>query len=253
VITYADRAKGKIKAIDGYELVPRKTKEINRAFYSQFPSAEDRKKIDAREKRTLRAWYRKYPTQELQQQHPFETFVPELNPHQIIRDVLIAALNVWGIGVYSAKNERGQLAVTHFMPMVQKMATKLYNNILLRIYSLPGSYNFEIDSRGVKTKRARKNTVRVLTARDASNKTFIERYITTNALRIYSTDLPAAIEEVDAGRNIVTANVVVDPQTQRVAVNIIDTALTTVKTPINKLTRTQMAGMIQPRTLFKKK
>jgi hypothetical protein len=63
VITFSDRARGKVKAIDGYELMPRRTKEINRAYYSQFPSAEERRRINDKDKRLLKAWYQKNPTQ----------------------------------------------------------------------------------------------------------------------------------------------------------------------------------------------
>jgi hypothetical protein len=109
VITFSDRARGKVKVIDGYELMPRRTKEINRAYYSQFPSAETLRKINDKDKRLLKAWYRKNPTQ-AQLANPFEIFVFELNPYQIIRDAYMALLDGWGININSKDNTKGQLA-----------------------------------------------------------------------------------------------------------------------------------------------
>jgi hypothetical protein len=87
--------------------MPRRTKEINRAYYSQFPHNNERHKITDKDKRLLKAWYRKNPTQALQQEHPFETFVPELSPYQIIRDGLMAQLDGWKININSKDHPLG--------------------------------------------------------------------------------------------------------------------------------------------------
>jgi hypothetical protein len=81
VVTFSDRARGRIRAIDGYELMPRASKEVNRTFYSHFPNPTDRHRIDDKTRRELRSWYRKYPTPQEQAQHPFDTYVPELSPY----------------------------------------------------------------------------------------------------------------------------------------------------------------------------
>jgi hypothetical protein len=61
VVTFSDRARGKIKAVDRYELMSKTSKEINRTFYSNFPNPRDRHRIDDKIRRELRSWYRKYP------------------------------------------------------------------------------------------------------------------------------------------------------------------------------------------------
>jgi hypothetical protein len=67
------------------------------------------------------------------------------------------------ININSKDNPKGQLAAKHYMPLVQKLTGKAYQSILRDIYKLGIDYDFSKDPQGVKTKRVRKNTVRVLT------------------------------------------------------------------------------------------
>jgi hypothetical protein len=192
VITYSDKQLGKVKAIDNYELMPRISKEINQTFYTEFPTTKERQKLGDKEKKLLKAYYRKYPTPTQQQAHPFADFVPELSPYQIIRE--------------------GQLAAKHYMPLIQRLTGKAHLNILKGIYNLGDGYDFDADPQGVKAKRVRKNTSRILMKPDSEGKTFMERYLDANDYRIYTQEIPEAIQAIDGNRKIVQVRVNQDQQ-----------------------------------------
>jgi hypothetical protein len=84
--------------------MPRASKEINRTFYSNFPNPRDRHKIDDKTRRELRSWYRKYPTPQKQAAHPFNEYVPDLSPYQIIPEAVQAQLE--GFQIYINSKDR---------------------------------------------------------------------------------------------------------------------------------------------------
>jgi hypothetical protein len=74
---------------------------LGRTFYSNFPNPKDRHRIDDKTRRELRAWYRKYHSIQEQIDHPFETYVPDRSPCQIIREALQAQLEGFQIYINS--------------------------------------------------------------------------------------------------------------------------------------------------------
>jgi hypothetical protein len=203
-VTFSDRAKGKIRAIDGYEIMPRAAKEVNRSLYSDFPDPKDRHRIYDKTRRELRAWYRKYPTPKEQADNPFETWVPDRSPYQIIREVLQAQLEYFGVSINSKSNPLGQIAAKHYMPLLQKLTTLVYPHILDRIYNLGGNYDFENDPKGVKSKRVRKHTLAILQSKDIQGRQWIDKFLTNNVGVVFYTLIPQAIQLVDNGRGVLT-------------------------------------------------
>jgi hypothetical protein len=126
VVTFSDRARGKIRAVDGYELMPRASKEVNRTFYSNFPNPRDRHRIDDKTRRELRSWYRKYPYPQEQADHPFNEYVPDLSPYQIIREAVQAQLEGFRIYINCKDRPDGQLSAKHYMPLLQKITGYLH-------------------------------------------------------------------------------------------------------------------------------
>jgi hypothetical protein len=86
VILFSDQAQRKIKAIDGHYLIPHERKELDRSFYTALPTRAERVATDTQLKKTLKQWYRKNPTLELQRKSPFATFVPEVSAFQYVRN-----------------------------------------------------------------------------------------------------------------------------------------------------------------------
>jgi hypothetical protein len=183
VITFSDTKHGKIKAIDGYELMPRATKEVSRSFYSTFPKPEDRQRIDDKTRRQLRAWYRKYPTPDEQISHPFDKFTPELSPYQIIRDAVMALLEGFNIKIKSKNNSDGIISAKHYMSLVQKLTGILHSFALLKIYNLSNDYDFKTDPQGIKTKRVRKHTTKILLNIEGNGKSYIDNLLNNKILQ----------------------------------------------------------------------
>jgi hypothetical protein len=62
IVLFNDITQGKIKAIDGYQLVPRERKELDKSFYKALPDREVRQQTDKKMKKLLKQYYRKNPT-----------------------------------------------------------------------------------------------------------------------------------------------------------------------------------------------
>jgi hypothetical protein len=92
VILFSDQAQGKIKTIDGHYLIPRERKELDRSFYTALPTPAERVTVDPQLKKTLKQWYRKNLTPELQRKSPFATFVPKVSAFQFVRNTIGDAL-----------------------------------------------------------------------------------------------------------------------------------------------------------------
>jgi hypothetical protein len=74
-------------------------------------------------KKTLKQWYRKNHTPELQRKTPFETFVPEVSAFQYVRNAIAGALTYWNCVIKSKTNREGNISAQHYMAIIQKNAT----------------------------------------------------------------------------------------------------------------------------------
>jgi hypothetical protein len=141
------------------------------------------------------------------------------------------------------------------MPLIQKLTGKAYQNILRRLHNLDLSYDFEKDPQGVKTRRSRKNLVRILTDKNAEGHTYLEEYLynNDNAYRLYTQEIPDAINEIDGGRNILSVKLNFNQQTNVPSLDIKDLSLTIAGPVIKKFTKEEVGKYLQPRTVFVKK
>jgi hypothetical protein len=137
------------------------------------------------------------------------------------------------------------------MPLIQRLTGKTYLNILRGIYNLGDQYDFNADPQGVKTKRVRKNTTRILMETDTEGKTFMERYLATNAYRIYTQEIPNAIREIDGNRNVVQAQVTQDQQ-GRVSLQFQDLSLNA-GPALKKYTKSEVGAHLKPQMIYAKK
>jgi hypothetical protein len=184
--------------VDGYEIMPRQSKEVNRNFYSMFPTASDRERVDTKQKKLLRAWYRKYPTKALQIANPIEVFVSVRSPYQWVREYVQNMVEGWGIRIKSKDNPKGPISAKHFMPLVQKLTTRIHNNLLRTIYQLEPNYDFAADPKGIKSKRVRKHTMKFL-LEPKGKSDYLWQTLLANDDWIGTVVVSEAIEEIDGG------------------------------------------------------
>jgi hypothetical protein len=110
IILFSDQAQGKIKAIDGHYLIPRERKELDRSFYTALPTRAERVATDPALKKTLKQWYRKNPTAELQRKSPFASFVPDVSAFQYVRNELAKILTHWNCVIKSKTNPEEEIS-----------------------------------------------------------------------------------------------------------------------------------------------
>jgi hypothetical protein len=228
--------------VDGYEIMPRQSKEVNRNFYSMFPTASDRERVGDKEKKLLRAWYRKYPTKAEQIANPIEKFVPAKSPYQLIREYTQNLIEGWGIRIRSKNNPEGPISAKHFMPLVQKLTASIHDNLLTTIYQLEPNYDFTADPKGIKSKRVRKHTMKVLLEpKGKSNYLWIT--LLANTDWIATAAIPKAIKDIDDNRGKITCTLSRNSE-GKPTVNINDTTVneTKTKTKLANWTRDELLG-----------
>jgi hypothetical protein len=177
VVVYSDVGNKRIKAIDGYQLVPRNKKESLRVMYDVYPTKEDREvNFNPEVRKHYKAYFRKYPNPNTWGMHPFNEFVKELPNKESIftsfRKMLEEYMIKHNFTMYSEEKDKtyviqytgprdektvpaksGQLTVAHYMTILQKL-TSYTMQIVYRLIapSLPGNYDFSKDSLKVKSK-----------------------------------------------------------------------------------------------------
>jgi hypothetical protein len=131
VVVYSDKTAGKVKAIDGYHLESRQGKERKRAYYSDYPTREERQQVDPKERSRLKAYYRKYPTKSEQIKHPLtEDWKAPQSAFNLVRDKVKELLNIVGFTIYSKNNPDGTMKQTKFMTLLGKLASIAYKMVL---------------------------------------------------------------------------------------------------------------------------
>jgi hypothetical protein len=245
IITLSDKRKGKIRAIDGYELVPRETKEITRNYYQTFPRPEDRQTVDDKTRRKLKQWYRKNPTPAEQLAHPFESFEPSQSPYQMVRGVMTELFRILQIKIHS-KNSPGNISAPNYMTLLQKLTAIIHPLILTDLYGISQNYDFKEDPLGYKTRKAQKNTTKLFLVEDEEGIDYLTRWTNYNTPEIALEIIPRLIEEIDNGREKITSTVGTSSSGKTI-ININDKTLEDVKEKIAKKEQKAISDFIMSR------
>jgi hypothetical protein len=112
----------------------------------------------------------------------------------------------FGIRIRSKDNPEGPISANHFMPLVQKLTTKIHNKLLTIIYQLGSNYNFTADPKGIKSKRVRKHTLKVLLEKDG-DLDYLWNTSMGNVEWIVTVAIPDVIKEIDGDRGKITAKI----------------------------------------------
>jgi hypothetical protein len=151
VIVYSDRDLGKIYSIDGYQLTSGQKKVNQRNIYSALPVKEIRSDVmNSNFKTDLKAWLRKYPTPQQQRKHPFIEFERQKSAFEILKEKMKAFLAEYNISIHTKANQQGNLSVSHYMTLLQKLTSTLNRDIMISYFCLPEKYDFNIDEQSVK-------------------------------------------------------------------------------------------------------
>jgi flagellin-specific chaperone FliS len=88
--------------------------------------------------------------------NPFETFVRENSAFEILKEEVKKFLGEYNISMYTKDNPQGNLTVSHYMTLLQKL-TSVINLELMRVYfKLSENYDFILDPLSKKKTNAQK-------------------------------------------------------------------------------------------------
>jgi hypothetical protein len=196
IVLFSVQAQNKIKAIYGHYLIPHERKELDRSFYTAVPTRAEGVATDPQLKKNLKQWYRKNPTPELQRKSPFASFVPDVSAFQYVRNELGRFFTHWNCVIRSKTNPRGNISAQHYMTIIQKITTYIYQNCLLYMFSIPPNYNWKDDPEHLKSKAAQtlalKKMKEMVRTNSPDTYTYLTEFIGTvaNLNFINSTGLP---------------------------------------------------------------
>jgi hypothetical protein len=150
VILFSNRDAGKIHAIDGHYL--KQPRYVMKNIYKDYDTAEKRRAIDPDELKVIKAWYRKYPTIAQQKANPYKDFVPEKNAFTIVKENIKELLDQHNMIPYSSEYDIGNIHITRFMSIWQKVASMINIKLMSGFFRVPENYFKGEDVRGLKDK-----------------------------------------------------------------------------------------------------
>jgi hypothetical protein len=160
---YSNKDLGEIHSIDGYSLTSGQKKVNQRNIYSAFPIKEIRSDVmNSKLKTDLKAWLRKYPTPKEQKKHPFEEFTREKGAFETVKEVVKRFLTTYGLTMYTQTNTSGNLTVSHYMTLLQKLTSIINKDLMIAYFNLPKNYNFKVDVKNTRLRNNQKITLNIL-------------------------------------------------------------------------------------------
>jgi hypothetical protein len=201
VVVFSNKGLKKIKAIDGFEVIPGAKKENKRIEYSTFPDGEVRADVmNSKYRSDLKAWLRKYPTPEEQAKHPFDKFERPVSAFEIMKREVAYLLSLLNLTMNSSKNPEGTLTVSHCMTILQKLSSLLLRELTIQQFRLPSDYDFDIDEQGVKSKNALAILKNWMIQRGKNTEfqtTNTTEFLAANKKKIYVQDIPEIVNYIN--------------------------------------------------------
>jgi hypothetical protein len=161
IVVYSDYPAERIKAIDGFMIAPRSKKEALRAQYDLYPTKELRRDnlADPQEKKKLKAYFRKYSNPSAWAAHPYTDFKVEPTLFNQLKKLYIEpTMTASGFTIKSKNNPTGQISVSHYMFIIQKVMSIAMNtawSVLIPAIDA-STYDFAKDPWKIKTKSRKK-------------------------------------------------------------------------------------------------
>jgi hypothetical protein len=86
--------------------------------------------MNSQHKSDLKAWLRKYPTQNEQSKHPFEKFERDQSAFDLIKEDVKSVLGAFCLSMFSTVPSTGNLTVAHYMTILQKLTSEINNSLM---------------------------------------------------------------------------------------------------------------------------
>jgi hypothetical protein len=125
--------------------------------------------LNSKYKTDLKAWLRKYPTPEQQRKHPFLEFKREVNVFEILKYEIKEFLKECNIQMHTKTNPDGNLSVSHYMTLLQKLTSVINKQPMINYFPLSIDYDFNIDYQHIKKAHKQKEYKAYLTQISTEN------------------------------------------------------------------------------------
>jgi hypothetical protein len=189
VIVYSDSKHGKIKAVDGYEIVPYAQKNATRSIRELYPEPKQLARLPIEFRNILKSYYKKYKTPEMQQANPIQDFVKERqkrSAYQIMGNAVRAMLEALDVAVWSRDREgeiegpedrRLYVSPRHYITLVQKLTSAFHQQFIKEYFNLAPNYDFTADEQNTKARRVQKDLAEVYGNVEADGNTTAYHYL----------------------------------------------------------------------------
>jgi hypothetical protein len=203
VTVHDDFPAGRIRTIDGYGITSQQKKVNQRNIYSAFPIKEVQSDIMNSAFRTdLKIWLRKYPTPKEQQKHPFEDFEGDVSAFEIIKIVMKNILNTYGL-VMNTQSNPGNLTVSHYMTILQKLTSFINKDLMLEYFSLDANYDFRLDLKSTRTANNKKQ-FKVFISKTNKNQTYAQTFVNNNIEQIVRVNISSVFNYINKISSYIT-------------------------------------------------
>jgi hypothetical protein len=159
--------------------------------------------MNSKYKSDLKAWLRKYPLPAQQRKNPFEKFVRDQSAFEVLKDEVKTLLTEYNVSMYTKDNQQGNLTVSHYMTLLQKLTVVLNLDLMRECFNLRENYDFILDPQSKKKKTAQKEYKQFLTREVGNGRIQATQYLINNAFRIVNKDIPDIFDHINkvAGYN----------------------------------------------------
>jgi hypothetical protein len=153
--------------------------------------------MNSKFKTDLKAWLRKYPTPKEQQKHPFEEFTREKGVFENVKEAVKLFLTNYGLTMYTQTQTTGNLTVSHYMTLLQKLTSLINKDLMIAYFNLPKNYNFKVDVKNIRLRNNQKDYNRYVLQTNPQELNRIIQYINSNMDQISRSDVPSIFKYIN--------------------------------------------------------
>jgi hypothetical protein len=153
--------------------------------------------MNSKYKSDLKAWLRKYPLPAQQRKNPFENFVRDQSAFEILKDEVKTFLTDYSVSMHTNDNQQGNLTVSHYMTLLQKLTAVLNQDLMRVCFNLKENYDFVLDPQSRKKKAAQKEYKQFLTREVGNGRIYATQYLINNSYRIINKDIPDIFDHIN--------------------------------------------------------
>jgi hypothetical protein len=74
-----------------------------------------------------------------------------------VKEAVKLFLTNYGLTMYTEAKKSGNLTVSHYMTILQKLTSIINKNLMITYFNLAPNYNFKVDIKNTKLKNSQKN------------------------------------------------------------------------------------------------